>query len=311
MTTTRRENTMTDTMVTTRSVPWMQLGSILDEDVMSAERAINLGGMDFTVSMQPCFQRVDDEFREIPNRKAVTRDDTSEVFEVVSDGYEILQFTEAFDFLDAINPKFVAVGTLKGGKQGFVVVQAPEMESLKLLGDDHHDMYVVVRTSHDRSRAVEAMIMPLRERCMNQLGLQSFKAGVANRWSIPHTKSMHDKLIVAQDAIVKIDVYADELKKTAERLAAATFSRETGEKLIRRVLPVRPKTDEVVERILHLWQHGETVGYAGNGWGLVNAVSDYFDHGRAGGSAESRFTGALQGVTYKMINSTAALALAA
>lgn len=298
-------------MVTTRTVPWMKLGDILDQEVMTSEEAISLGGMNFTVSMQPCFQRVGEEFREIPNRKAVTHDGTQEVFEVVSDGYEILQFGEAFDFLDNINPRYVAAGTLKGGKQGFVVVQAPEQPSLNLLGDDKHDLYVVVRTSHDRSRAVEAMIMPLRERCMNQLGLQSFKAGVTNRWAIPHTKSMHDKLAVAQDAITKIDVYADELKRTAERLAATPFSLETGERLIRRVLPNRPKTDEVVERIMQLWQHGETVGYSGNGWGLVNAVSDYFDHGRAGGSAESRFTGALQGVTYKMINSAAALALAA
>lgn len=303
---------MTDTMVTTRSVPWMQLGSILDQEVMTAAEAITLGGMDFEVSLEPCFQRVvTGDFVEVPNRRCITRRDTEEVFEVVSGDYEVLQFGEAFDFLDAINPRFVAAGTLKGGKQGFVVVQAPEMQSLSLLGEDKHDMYVVVRTSHDRSRAVEAMVMPLRERCMNQLGLQSFKSGVANRWSIPHTKSMHDKLIVAQDAITKLDVYADELKKTAERLAAMPFSPEEGERLIRRVLPNRPKTDEVVTRIMQLWQHGETVGYSGNGWGLVNAVSDYFDHGRAGGSAESRFTGALQGVTYKMINSTAALALAA
>lgn len=303
---------MTDTMVTTRSVPWMKLGDILERDVMTSEEAVRLGGMDFTVSLQPCFQRTTaGEFRESDARKWVVRDDTEEPFDVVSSDYEVLQYGEAFDFLDGINPRYVAAGTLKGGKQGFVVVQAPEMESLSLLGDDQHDLFVVVRTSHDRSRAVEAMVMPLRQRCMNQLGLQSFKAGVDNRWSIPHTKSMHDKLIIAQDSIKKLDVYAAELKRTAERLADVSLSREAGEKLVRRVLPNRPKTDEVVERIMHLWQHGETVGYSGTGWGLVNAVSDYFDHGRAGGSAESRFTGALQGITYKMINSTAALALAA
>jgi len=301
-----------DTMVTTRSVPWMKLGDILEQDVMTSAEAVTLGGMDFTVSLQPCFQRTQaGAFVESDSRKWVVRDDTEEPFDVVSSDYEVLQYGEAFDFLDAINPHYVAAGTLKSGKQGFVVVQAPEIRSLNLLGDDQHDLYVVVRTSHDRSRAVEAMVMPLRARCMNQLGLQSFKAGVANRWSIPHTKSMHDKLSVAQDSIKKLDVYAAELQRTAERLAAQSFSPEAGEKLIRRVLPDRPKTNEVVQTIMQLWQHGETVGYADNGWGLVNAVSDYFDHGRAGGSAESRFTGALQGITYKMINSTAALALTA
>ena len=301
------------TMVTTRTVPWMKLGTTLDQDVMTSEEAVKLGGLDFTVSMQPCIQRkANGEYVEMENRKIVVRDDTEEAFDVVSGDYHILQYSEAFDFLDGINPRFVAAGTLKAGKQGFVVVQAPETRSISLLGgDDPHDLFIVVRTSHDRSRAVEAMVMPLRERCMNQLGLQSFTAGVVNRWSIPHTSSMKDKLIVAQDAILKLDAYVDALKDTAERLASIPFGVETGEALLRRVLPDRPKTDEVVQRIIDLWQTGETVGYAGNGWGLVNAVSDYFDHGRTGGTQESRFIGALQGPTYQMINKTAALALAA
>lgn len=304
---------MTDTMVTTRTVPWMKLGTTLDQDVMTSEEAVKQGGMDFTVSMQPCIQRLaSGEYVEMPSRKIVVRDDTEEAFDVVSDGYTVLQYGEAFDFLDEISPKFVAAGTLKGGKQGFVVVQAPETRSISLLGgDDPHDLFVVVRTSHDRSRAVEAMVMPLRERCMNQLGLQSFTAGVDNRWAIPHTSTMKDKLAVAQQSILKLDLYVDALKDTAERLASVPFSVETGEALIRRVLPDRPKTDEVVTRIIDLWQNADTVGYAGNGWGLVNAVSDYFDHGRTGGTQESRFVGALQGVTYQMINKTAALALAA
>lgn len=301
------------TMVTTRTAPWMKLGNILEQDVMTSEEAVKLGGMDFTVSLQPCIQRMaNGEYVELENRKIVVRDDTEEAFDIVSGDYNILQYGETFDFLDAINPHYVAAGTLKGGKQGFVVVQAPETKSLSLLdGNDPHDLFVVVRTSHDRSRAVEAMVMPLRERCMNQLGLQSFTAGVVNRWSIPHTGSMKDKLMVAQDAILKLDAYADSLKDTAERLATVSFSREEGERLVRRVLPNRPKTDEVVERIMDLWFTGETVGYPGTGWGLVNAVSDYFDHGRSGGTEESRFIGALQGPTYQMINKTAALALAA
>lgn len=304
---------VTDTMVTTRIAPWMKIGTVLEQDVMTADEAVKLGGMDFTVSMQPCIQRLlSGEYVEVENRKIVVRDDTEEPFDIVSGDYHILQYGEAFDFLDEIDPRFIASGTLKGGKQGFVVVQAPETKSISLLGgDDPHELFVVVRTSHDRSRAVEAMVMPLRERCMNQLGLQSFTAGVVNRWSIPHTSTMKDKLAVAQDAILKLDLYVDALKSTAERLADTSLTVETGERLIRRVLPDRPKTDEVVTRILDLWQTADTVGYAGTGWGLVNAVSDYFDHGRTGGTQESRFVGALQGVTYQMINKTAALALAA
>jgi phage/plasmid-like protein (TIGR03299 family) len=304
---------MVNVMISTRTAPWMTLGTVLDQDVLTAEQAVKLGGMDFEVELQPCFyQSTSGEFVKSDTRNWVVRTDTEELYDVVSGDYNVLQYHEAFSFLNEISPRFVAAGTLKGGKQGFVVVQAPETRSMSLLGgEDPHDLFIVVRTSHDRSRAVEAMVMPLRGRCMNQLGLQSFTAGVDNRWAIPHTSTMTDKLHAAQASILKLDAYADALRDTAERLASTPFTPEEGQKLIRRVLPDRPKTDEVVGRIMDLWAHGETVGYSGNGWGLVNAVSDYFDHGRTGGTQESRFVGALQGITYQMINKTAALALAA
>lgn len=299
-------------MVTSREVPWMTLGRLVD-GVMSAEEAIHLGGLDFTVSMKPCFYQTNKgTFRRSKDRNWVVRDDTEELFEVVSSSYELLQYGEAFEFLDAINPEFVAAGTLKGGKQGFVVIKAPETNTMRLLGDDPHDLYVVVRTSHDRSRAVEAMVMPLRQRCMNQLGLASFTRNVVNRWSIPHTSSMKDKLAVAQDAILKMDLYARELNELADRLAAVEVSNEQAQRILRdnAITGDRPKSQETRDVITNLWQHGETVGYAGTGWGLVNAVSDYFDWGRSNGTPESRFVGALSGPTYRAVNATAKHVLA-
>ena len=58
-----------------------------------------------------------------------------------------------------------------------MVVKVP-MAINVLSGDDPHDLYGVLRTSHDLSRATEVMVMPLRGRCMNQLTLHSFSRDV-------------------------------------------------------------------------------------------------------------------------------------
>src|SRR6478735_7348188 len=114
------------TMVTTRIAPWMKLGTQLDQDVMTSEEAIKLGGLDFTVEKRPCLMRTNDgQIVESDSRGWVVRSDTEEQYDVVSNDYALLQYGEAFDFLDEISPRYVASGTLKGGKQGFVVVQAP------------------------------------------------------------------------------------------------------------------------------------------------------------------------------------------
>jgi hypothetical protein len=67
---------------------------------------------------------------------------------------------------------------------------------------------------------------------------------------------------------------------------------------------------ERIGQIMDLWTTSPTVGYAGTGWGLVNAVSEQFDWYRQGGTAESRFLGALAGNTHKAINDVAAQVLA-
>src|SRR6185295_19519587 len=100
---------------------------------------------------------------------AIVNDTTGQPLGIMSDGYEILQYGEAFDFMDTISPHYVAGGALKGGRQGFLVVKAPTDVNAALKKLDPHDFYIVVRTSHDGTRAVEASVMTLRWKCMNQL----------------------------------------------------------------------------------------------------------------------------------------------
>jgi hypothetical protein len=176
--------------------------------------------------------------------------------------------------------------------------------------DDPHELYGVLRTSHDCSRAVEVAVMPLRGRCMNQMTLTSFSKGVPDRWVVTHVGDVKAKLAAAEDTLGKLAAYAQAYERNATKLANTTVTDENAGDILKRVLPDRPKRDEIIVKILSGWHNRpDTIGFKQSGWGLVNAVSEYFEWDRVGGSPESRFLAALQGQTRSAINKTAALIL--
>jgi phage/plasmid-like protein (TIGR03299 family) len=309
-----------NTMVSSREVPWMKLGKLVD-GVMTAEDAAKLGGLDFTVSLRDIqfngpkladgsIDASPENWSHAPQRKYVVRDDNEYPFDVVSADYKILQYADAFTFLNDVHPDFLAAGTLKHGKQGFMVTKFPEFGNIDLFGGtDPHELFTVVRTSHDRSRAIEIAIMPLRGRCMNQLPLATFAKSVKQRFSIRHAGDVQSRMAAAKQMVTNIPAYATAYTELAERLAAMKVTVDAGQSLLMHVVRKSPKQEEIVGKILDVWQHDETVGFTDNAWGLVNGVSSYFEWERANGTPESRFLGAVQGQTYNAINKTVARVL--
>lgn len=311
-------------MFTTREMPWMKLGTVIDEPVDSATAA-KLGGLDFTVSMRdiqfagPMPESSFGDFAPDPNdrswfsapsRKAVVRDDTGEFFDIVSADYKPLQYAQAFDFLDGINPVYTAAGTIKDGRQGFMVIKWDDADISVGTEADPHQLFVIVRTSHDRSRGIEISVMPVRSKCMNSLGLSSFSKGAEQRWSITHTGNLEAKLHSAQEMIARTKAYANEYNITCDRLRDIVLDTQAAETILDRVIPSWIKTRvETAQTIIGLWRNAETVALGDTGWGLVNAVSEYFEWNRQGGTAQSQMLGVMEGQTIKAIDRTAALVL--
>ena len=291
------------TLVSQREVPWLKLGRLVDNPLTAVEAAAQ-GGINFTVTPLPAGYRAGDgTWRTIGNRHVVVRDDTGDPLGVVASGYQVLQYGEAFDFMDAVSPHYVAAGSLKGGRQAFMVVRAPE--TLKVLKDrDVHELFLVLRTSHDCTRAVEVSAMPLRHRCMNQLTLRSFAAGVPYRWTVRHTSTLRAKLTEASESLARLGAYARRFEENVQRLAAVKLTEAGARTLLEDVLPDRPRRAEKIEQIAATWHTSDAVGreFDYTGWGLLNAVSEHMEWQRVGGSPESRFIGALQGQTHTALN---------
>lgn len=300
---------------TTRDLPWMKIGKIIDDPHVDAAEAARLGGIDFDVELRDAaYRNADGDWVNQPTRRAVVRKGTEEWFSYVSTDYRPVQFREAFEFMDGINPYYVAAGALSHGRQGFMIVQLPEHLNANVLVDgveDAHDMYVVVRTSHDLSKGIEVAVMMLRNRCMNQLTLPTLTAGAPQRWSIRHVGDPHGKLEQAKETLTRSVRYKEIFQNTVAQLASVHVDRELAPKILERVLPDRPKRAEQVDAIVQTYLTADTVGFHNNGWGLVNAVSDYFQWGRTSATRtqQSEFTSALDGDTAKFVNRTAQLVL--
>lgn len=298
-------------MVSDRQVPWMKLGELVDQPMTAAEAA-KLGGLDFDVELRPVFYGpktgdfygADGTYTSITNRRAVIRVDTGVPLGIVSRNYPILQYGEAFSFMDGVSPQYVAAGALKGGRQGFMVVRAPGTTKL-LTRVDPHDLYLVLRTSHDCTRAIEVMAMPLRSRCMNQMTLRSFSAGIPDKWTVRHTTTMRDRLAEAKKSLENLGAYGKQYETVARRLIEIKITKPQATKLLETVFPDRPQRVGRIEQILSAWAGDQTVGFGGTGWGLLNAVSGHMEWQRPGGNPESRFVGALQGPTHQTINRVA------
>lgn len=312
-----------ETTFSKRDLPWMKLGTLIDEG-QSLEDALTLAGLDFEVELRKDgYQNGKGNWVTDPSKRKVVRVDTDKPLGTVSSTYEALQYKDAFDFLSDTDVSFVAGGQLKWGKQAFMVVQLPGLETLEVAGGDPHDMYTVIRTSHDGSRALEILQMALRGTCMNALTLSSFGKGgsyggqAKQRWSIRHTQNMRIKMEQVAALLNGAQEYRNEFAETAARLAAIDLELKDAEKVITKLVAAQhgyvKDQESYVTGIMNTYQHSTRNGYVGNGWGLVNAVSEHYEHVRGGDrrTPEARWVQAFDGLTHKAVDRTAQLLLAA
>ena len=301
---------MTNKMFSAREVPWMKLGFAIDVPGVTSREAIMLGGLDFEVRAQDAGYRTPDGvWHSVDNNVAIVREDTGEAYAFTSTEYEIIQYSDAFSFIDSINPKIVSAGSLFGGRQGFIVTELPDKYDidLRLKGkDDPHKLYVIIRTSHDKSRAIEIILTTLREKCMNQLTLPSLRTGCEQMWSIRHMTNARERMEQAKSVLTRADKYVDAFEAIATSLADIDVDFERAQKTLMHVLPDRPRRDDQIESIMSAFSGSDTVGFPGTGWGLVQATQEYFEWTRPNHLAtfESTFNGPLDGQAHRYADKT-------
>lgn len=312
-----------------RPVPWLGAGTDVS-GALTVEEAAERSGLNFDVELRrTAYEDEHGEWKINPERRHIYRvgmTGPKGIIGISSRDYEPVQYGEAFAFMNAVSPHFVAAGPLRDGKQGFIVVQAADDAlrhlDLELRGEgDKLGAFVALRTSHDLSRGIEISALMLRFTCINQITGPALARGAQWRWSIRHVRGAKEQLHQAQRVFTNLNVFRDHFANTAEILARIELTIEEAREVVTQAYSqprARPKTPETVERILGAWQSSDTVGFFPSGWGLLNAVGEDVDwirhRTKAGGERkgdrhEARFLGALQGSNLRYTNRVAHLLL--
>jgi phage/plasmid-like protein (TIGR03299 family) len=184
--------------------------------------------------------------------------------------------------------KYETAMSLRGGKIVAILARMPRKSDTP----DPVENYLLCRTSHDGSTAVEVCFTGVRVVCMNTL--QMALQGAKNTLVIRHTKSAKEKMDAAQKTLSaslkyfeEMDVIFDSMKQhrfgTDQLIGVVKHAFKFSEKEIEDGKKDRKLTRDanVLSKVLELAESGkgtEIPGVKGTAWGGYNAITEYCDH---------------------------------
>jgi len=267
-----------------RELPYMNAYGTIDiSDATTVEEALEFAGMDWEVNPSKIF---DETGKEIPGFKANIREDTGDTLGIVSNQYQIVQNSEALDFVNELPKegdfKFDRAGVFRGGKSIWVMGTLPKVN---ILGDDISNNVVFVN-SHDGSSGVKVMMTPIRLICSNMI---NFATRNANRiWSAKHTSRITTKLEEARYTLQLANNYIEALNEEADVLASKKITDSEIEAIIDKMFPIdyMHDTPRKINNIIlfknnffSCYNEDDIKKFKGSAWGAINAMADLIDHG--------------------------------
>jgi phage/plasmid-like protein (TIGR03299 family) len=291
--------TALETITAVRQMPWQDLvspgivsGNVESLAGLTSQQMLQAADLDWDVAKRPLWSRKDDgTFEQSPISSEVYRTDTQTQLGTVRSRYEVFSNREAFAFGDALvsegTGKWTVAGQQNGGKRVFMVMELGE--GFDVLGGDKYQSYLFLRTSHGDGTSISASVIPFRLRCTNQSAVARREA--KSTWSIPHTTTVNDKLEEARNALQLTMNYEAEFQKLAEQLAAVKVSDDKAKALISSIVPERrSRREDVIADILANYQTSPThEEFRGTGYGLLNGITEYYDHVKRQRSGNARF----------------------
>ena len=297
--------TETDGMAYVGRRPWHGLGTYVEGRAMTAAQAIEAASLDWEVVSEPIFRQTtewgdvrDDEteasFWQIKGKRAIIRQDTDEVFGIMSDGYTPIQNRAAFDLIDSVvgsgDATFHTVGSLFGGRRVWMLCKLAG--DYKMDNGEKLESFILLDNSHDGTAALRMRLTSVRVVCSNTLGAAtSSRAAFAAR----HTSGIMGRVNEARDLLGLNAAYMERLIEDANRIAEQAWSHAEMEDMTYRLLDL--DDDRAIDR-----QHGIKAPaaskmldlfYLGEGnrgetkWDALNAVTEYLDYSAGSRSIDS------------------------
>lgn len=281
--------------------PWHGLGTAIKKGA-SPEEVGKAAGLLWPVTQDTVkfYRMIDGKKVLMEDKDHVTmfRGDTGAVLDITGKGYIPHQNIEVLEFF----AEYLATGTmyidtagaLNGGKQ--IWVQA-KMEASFDLGKDKVQGRILLMNPHQYGKGMVAKFVAERVVCWNTLmmalseGGKSLKIWHVKEFNRERRESIKRDLGIAKE---RLDAFED----NARTLVKLTLTVADAINILAPVLDGKKnepleQQNKTLSRVIELWQGagvGATLETAkGTGWGLLNGVTQYYDH-EYGRTPDSRVT---------------------
>jgi phage/plasmid-like protein (TIGR03299 family) len=279
------------------ATPWHGLGQELAEGA-DMETWRKAAGMDWCLESAPvCFtashfdydteQMVDDGQQVYSGQNVLYRSDTKVPMSVVSDRYKPVQPAEVLDFfkdlVDESGFRLHTAGTLFGGKRLWALAETGKFG--EITKGDGIGGFLLLSTSCDKSLATTARFTSVRVVCNNTLSMAT--ADKSDCVSFTHSRHFDHNLMKAKLGLAVESFGA--FMEMGKYLQTQKLKQAQASQFVRQLIlnPVQLHDDEYnfekhrgYAKIMSLFEGEakgiELVGYTK--WGMLNAVTEYFDH---------------------------------
>lgn len=281
------------------------------QKINSIEDALSQFNMNWDVEVRPTYYKNNDgSDSAMPRCYATVRTDTETMLGRVGADYKPMNNVKALSHVDSLIISGAAtldsVFELKDGAQ--VGASLRLNDTVSIGGEDPIEMYVVVTTSHDGSRADKTSIVPLRLWCTNQLALVSREA--KQSWSVRHLSTMEANLKLVEEELKLIANYTKWLQSTGDELVQKALDEIALSEVVLDSLKLYTKEDKakkIAGDIVDIFKYSDLIGddFRGTAWGGLNAVTEYFDHHRSYRTPQARYNSITNGFGARMRNTVA------
>ncbi|SHG74736.1 DUF932 domain-containing protein [Streptoalloteichus hindustanus] len=279
-----------------RLSPWRLLGTPVDQCATAHQALRHAGLAGWNIRKLPLSgSEITDHGVDVidaPDQVMLVRTDPrtgrTHYLSTVGSGYRIWQNEDQADVLDALCGQakatgFTDAGSLNGGRTTFVTMRLPD--GVRVVGDDHIDLYLVAFNTHDGSGAFRVCLVPFRVSCANQLRVAI--AHAVSQVALRHTRRAHLDIAEIRHKLGLMDDYAGALDHHVHHLVAARMTTPQFEQLVNELWPVteplsaraRANHDRRTDHLLRLWSHAPTQeSVRGSRFAAWMAVTEYLDH---------------------------------
>lgn len=260
-------------------VPWHGLANEVKKGA-TMKQWLKAGNLDWEVLTAPINYVVDGKKHTMPNKVLCRKDDPTITFGTVGPQWVPFQNGEVLEFFrEYVEAGDMSMRTAGALGKGEVVWALAEMErDFNLPGGDKVEGNVLLMNPHQYGKSAVVMFTPIVVVCQNTLQMAMRSGG--GRVTIPHTREFNESTRAeAKETLGIAREQMEAFEQDANILVEKTMNEED---VVEVLAAVFGKQERVQAKIIELYE-GEGMGAtlearAGTAWGLLNAVTEYYDH---------------------------------